>query len=110
MRRSVTQSRQLQLVGLTDFVNSTATGGILAGCFATSPCRVTTTISSGRTVIARTGREYMGPGTVGYLIFQLNSTGQSMLAHASGNQLGAQVKISSSQGTAVGQLALVGFS
>jgi hypothetical protein len=108
--RSVSQSPGLQLVGLTDFVNSRGTGGILAGCYATSPCQVTTTISVGRTVISRTGREYLGPGTLGYLFFQLNSAGQSMLAHAPGNQLGAQVKISSSQGTASGQLALVGFS
>jgi hypothetical protein len=61
-------------------------------------------------VIARTGREYLGPSTLGYLFFQLNGTGQSMLAHASGNQLGAQVGLSSSQGTASGQVALVGFS
>jgi hypothetical protein len=109
-KRSVSQSPKLQLVGLTDFVNSKGTGGILAGCFANAPCRVTTTLSVGRTVISRTGREYLGPSTLGYLIFQLNGTGQSMLAHAPGNQLGAQVRISSSQGAASGQVALVGFS
>ncbi|HEV3130243.1 MAG TPA: arylsulfotransferase family protein [Solirubrobacteraceae bacterium] len=109
-KRSVVQSPKLQLIGLTDFVNSKGTGGILAGCFAAAPCRVTTTVSVGRTVIARTGREYLGPSTLGYLFFQLNGTGQSMLAHASGNQLGAQVGLSSSQGTASGQVALVGFS
>jgi outer membrane protein assembly factor BamB len=109
-KRSVSQSPKLQLIGLTDFVNSRGTGGILAGCFAAAPCRVTTTLSVGRTVIARTGREYLGPSTLGYLIFQLTGAGQSMLAHAPGNQLGVQVKLSSSQGTASGQIALVGFS
>ena len=67
------------------------------------------TVSVGNTVISRTGREYLGSGTLGYLIFQLNGAGQSMLGHAAGNQLGAQVKVTSSQGNAVGQLALVRF-
>ncbi len=108
--RSAVQSPNLQLVGLTDFVNSRGTGGILAGCYASAPCRVTATISVSRTVIARSGREYMGPGTLAYLFFQLTARGMSLLGHAAGNQLGTQIRISSSAGTASGQLALVGFS
>jgi len=108
--RSASPSGQLQLVGLSDFVNARGTGGILAACYAPTPCRTSTTISAGSTVIARTGSEYLGPGTLGYLIFSLTPAGQSLLAHAGGNQLGVQVKASSGQGTATGQLALVRFS
>jgi len=110
-KRSLSPSPPVQLVGATDFVNSRGTGGILAGCqAAVSPCPVTATVSVGRTVIARTGEEYVGAGDLGYVIFSLTGAGRSMLAHASGNQLGAQVTLTSGTSTATGQIALVGFS
>jgi hypothetical protein len=46
---------------------------------------------------------------VGYLIFSLNSSGRSLLAHAHGNQLGAAVRISDGGATANGSVALVDF-
>jgi hypothetical protein len=98
-------------VGATDFVSSQGTGGILAGCQApVSACQVTSTVSVGRTVIARTGREYLDAGDLGYLLFSLTPSGRSMLAHAPGNQLAAQVRITDGRATATGQIALVGFS
>lgn len=109
--RSVSQSSPVQIVGATDFVNSAGTGGILAGCQApVSACRVTSTVSVGRTVVARTGREYLYAGDLGYLLFSLTPSGRSMLAHASGNQLAVQVRITDGRATATGQIALVGFS
>jgi hypothetical protein len=109
--RSVSQSPPLEIVGATDFVNSRGTGGILARCQApVSACQVTSTVSVGRTVIARTGREYLDAGDLGYLLFSLTAAGRSMLAHAPGNQLGAQVRISGAGATATGQIALVGFN
>jgi hypothetical protein len=108
--RSLSQSSPLQIVGATDFVNSAGTGGILAGCQApVSACQVTSTVSAGRTVIARTGREYLNAGDLGYLLFSLTPSGRSMLAHAPGNQLAAQVRITDGAVTATGQIALVGF-
>jgi hypothetical protein len=109
--RSLSPSSTLQLVGTTDFVNSGGVGGVLARCqAAVSPCSAAATVSVGRTVIARTGREFLGAGDLGYVIFSLTPSGRSLLAHAPGNQLGAQVSISGGGATASGQIALVGFS
>jgi hypothetical protein len=107
--RSASQSGGLQLVGLTDFVSTNGVGGILAVCVDSTPCHTKTSLSIGRTVIATTGSELLGPRGLGYLIFTLNSAGRSMLAHARGNQLGAAVTISDGGATAHGQVALVKF-
>jgi hypothetical protein len=107
--RTASQSPSLQLVGLTDFVSSNGVGGILAECLASTPCHTKTTISVGKTVIATTGSELLGARGVGYLIFSLTSTGRSMLAHASGNQLAAAVTITDGSATASGNIALVHF-
>ena len=107
--RSASQSPSLQLVGLTDFVSSGGVGGILAECLATTPCHTRTTVSVGNTVIATTGSELLGARDVGYLIFSLTSAGKSMLEHARGNQLGAQVKISDGAASASGAVSLVQF-
>jgi hypothetical protein len=60
-------------------------------------------------VIATTGSELLGARSVGYLIFSLTGAGRTMLAHARGNQLGAQVTISDGGATAKAQVALVRF-
>lgn len=109
--RNATQSSTLRLLGLTDFVSSNGVGGLLAECLATTPCHVRTTLSVGRTVIATTGSELLGPSEVGYLIFSLTAAGRSMLAHAGGNQLGVEAALSAgAQGSVHSQLALVRFS
>jgi hypothetical protein len=107
--RTAAQARTLQFVGLTDFVSSGGVGGILAGCYGDNPCHVSTKVSVGSTVIATTGTELLGARSVGYLIFSLTAAGRSMLAHARGNQLGAQVTITDAGATAKGQVALVRF-
>jgi Arylsulfotransferase (ASST) len=109
--RSLTASSLLSLVGTSDFVNSHGIGGILAACHSTvAPCSVRVSISVGRTVIATTGPERLGAGELGYVIFSLTAAGRSMLAHAPGNQLGAQASLTGGGQTATGQLALVSFS
>jgi hypothetical protein len=107
--RTVTQSPALQIVGKTDFVSARGTGGILAGCLSVAPCRVSARISAGGATIATTGREFIGPGELGYVIFTLSAAGQSLLTHASGNQLPVAVTLSGGGATASGQLALVRF-
>ena len=107
--RSASQSPTLQLVGLTDFVSSNGVGGILAECLASTACHTRTTVSVGSTVVATTGTELLGARDVGYLIFSLTSAGKSMLDHARGNQLGAQVKISDGASSASGAVSLVRF-
>ena len=108
--RTASQSSSLQILGLTDFVSAVGgVGGILAECLSSSPCHTRTSLSVGNTVIASTGSELLGQRSVAYLIFTLNSAGRSLLAHASGNQLGAAVTITDGGATAHGQVALVRF-
>jgi hypothetical protein len=108
-RRSLTQASTLKVIGVTDFVSGRGFGGILAGCFDVAPCMVRTTITTGHTVIATTGPEFLGVNQLGYLIFTLTSRGRSWLVHSQGNQLGARVTITSASGTAHAGIALVGF-
>jgi hypothetical protein len=110
-RRSLSLSSSLSLVGTSDFVNSHGTGGLLTACHsALTPCSVSATITAGGTVIARAGKQTVGAGDLGYVIFVLTSAGRTMLSHAPGNQLGAQVTVASGSQTAGGQIALIGFS
>jgi hypothetical protein len=110
-QRSLSPSPALALTGTSDFVNSHGIGGVLTACrAAVSPCAVRATLSVGKTVIARTGNEIVGAGDLGYVIFSLTGTGRSLLAHASGNQLGVQASLTAGRQTATGHLALVGFS
>jgi hypothetical protein len=91
--RSATPAPPLRIVGATEFVSSRGTGGVLAACGSTATCSVTTVVSVGRTVIARTGRELIGADELGYLVFSLTARGRTLLAHARGNQLGARVTL-----------------
>lgn len=107
--RSLKPSGTIRILGTTGFVSSGQVGGILAGCFADAPCHATTTISVGPTVIARTGSEFLGANSLGYLSFSLTPQGHAMLAHAPGNQLGARVTMTDGASVASGAIALVGF-
>jgi hypothetical protein len=113
-RRSTGTSGSLRIVGTTDFVSSGWVGGILAGCFANASCDVTTTITVGRTTIARTGPELLGANELGYLTFKLTPQGHAMLASARGNQLGAHVTLTNTTATgtatATANIALVRFN
>ncbi|MGZ4174416.1 MAG: hypothetical protein ACXVQR_08050, partial [Solirubrobacteraceae bacterium] len=107
--RSLQPSGTLRIVGTTDFVSSGQVGGILAGCFGGAPCHPTTSISIGHTVIARTGSEFLGANSLGYLSFSLTPHGHALLARAQGNQLGARVTMTDGANVAGGVVALVGF-
>jgi hypothetical protein len=107
--RAVENSPTLRLLTLTDFVSSRGVGGILAGCFDTAPCRVTTAITSGRTRLARTGPEVLGVNEVGYLTFRLTPQALARLAHALGHQLRARVTLSDRGAVATATVALAAF-
>ena len=106
--RSVSPANNLQFIGRTDFVSPQGVGGILLACYQTTPCRVSGTLSAGTTTIAATHPEFIGPEQLGYLVFSLNSTGRSLLAHAAGNQLGTHVVLSG-EGNPSAQIALATF-
>jgi hypothetical protein len=67
------------------------------------------TLSVGRTVIARTGSEFLGANELGYLMFTLTPAGHALLARASGNQLAAHLTVRAGNTTASATIALVGF-
>jgi hypothetical protein len=108
-KRSVSQAPSVQIVGLTDFVFDGGTGGILVSCSADLPCAARTTLSVGKTTIARTGPEFVGARQLGYLSFSLTAAGRAMLARAPGNQLGARITVTNGHDTASGAIALVRF-
>ena len=107
--RSVTQASTLAIIGETDFVSSTGYGGTLAECISDDPCHVTATVTVGKTTIAHSGSEFIGAHELGYVNFQLTKQGQSMLAHASGHQLGAHLTLGGGGATASADVALIPF-
>jgi Arylsulfotransferase (ASST) len=109
-KRSLSQSRKVQLVGTTDFASGSGHGAILAACYSQSPCPIRASVSVAGAPIATTKLQTLGAEELGYLNFQLNPAGRSMLKHAPGNQLGVQVRLRSAQGVASGQVALVRYS
>lgn len=107
----VTQSTGLQFVQGTAFVSAASGDGeILAACYGPSPCRIRTTVSVHGRRIARSGPEYLGVGELGFLHFELSSSGRALLRHARGNQLGAKVVLSEpGSASAGGSVDLVGY-
>jgi hypothetical protein len=104
--------RHLTLYGRSVFVNAASgVGGLPAGCYVLTGCHVATTVTVGRTVIARTTRESLGAEATGILFFRLTAMGRSLLAHAPRGRLGAQIVARDSGGTSVtGALTLTPFS
>src|SRR5690242_16851403 len=49
---------------------SSGFGSMPVGCFTQSPCKLVTTLRSGRTVLASTGTERLGPGQSGLVYFR----------------------------------------
>lgn len=108
--RSVRQASPLRIVGTSAFVSAAGVGGILAGCTAVTHCFPRATITDGRTTIATTRRELIGGGELSYLLFTLTPRGRALLAHATGNQLGARLAVIGAKATATARVVLVSFS
>jgi hypothetical protein len=99
----------IAIAGRSAFVPRRGFGGIPVECLTGIPCSVRLTISSGRTVIARTGPESIR--TAGGLVyFALTRAGRARLA-AAGSRLPVTVRASDASGaTATARLTLVPFS
>lgn len=108
-KRSVSGSPKVQIVATTNFVSRSGQGAILGACYSSTPCPISANISVAGAPIASTKLQTLGAEELGYLQFQLNRAGQTMLNHASGNQLGAEVRLRSAQGAAGGQVTLVKY-
>ncbi len=107
--RAVATPAHVAIYGHSAFVPSRGLGGLPAGCFTGNPCHIATTLSTGRTVIASTGPEFI-PAGGGVLYFKLSPAGRAMLAHAPGRRLPVQVTARDVSGTtATTTLNLVPF-
>ena len=101
-----------QIFGSTSFVSPSALGGLPVGCFSTKACHLSAELTSGNTVLAKTGSQYYTPDTGGLLYFRLSPSAHAMLAASSSNRITAQVTLRDSSGAAAAYKAmtLVGFT
>jgi hypothetical protein len=87
-------------------------GGLPVGCYTGRQCALSTTLTSGRTLIARTGAEPVGSGGGGIVYFRLTSAGSSLMLHSRSHHLAvtALVHDAASGKSAVAPITLVPFS
>src|SRR6202007_1203665 len=65
--------QHLAIYGHSVFVSQGGVGAVPVGCFLAHACKLSMTISAGRTVIAATGSEGVGVGQGGLLYFSLTA-------------------------------------
>ncbi len=100
----------LAVVGKSAFVPRHGSAGLPLQCFKPWPCWVTTTVSVGKAILARTGAEQIPQGG-GVAYFSLSSRARVMLAHARQHRLPVKVAVHDLSGVAVsGQVNLVPFT
>jgi hypothetical protein len=109
VKTSIQQSPSLRILVRSAFVPATGFAGVFVQCTTAQACLPSTTVSVGNTTVATTGPEFVGGEDSGTLFFQLTAQGNSMLAHAHGNQLAARLTIKNGHDTATAQIALVRF-
>jgi len=102
----------LAVYGHSAFVNAgSRVGGIPAGCYTSNPCHVVTTITAGRTVVAKTGTESIAANGAGILYFKLTTQGRTLLARARGARLPVRVTARDTAGRGVtASLNLISFT
>ena len=108
--RRLSGSPTVTIVSADVFVTSSGRAAVLAACYASSPCYPRATLSVNGTVIGTSQPEHLGTHELGDVYVQLSPAGKLMLEHASGNQLGAQLKLTNGSDTATGQVDLIGYS
>jgi Rv2525c-like, glycoside hydrolase-like domain len=104
--------RHLTIFERNVFVSSAnGVGGLPVGCYLTTACHVTATVSIGRTVIAHSAAQTVDPEGTGILHFKLTPFGRRLLAHASKARLAAQVVARDAGGTrATAAMTLIPFA
>ncbi len=96
-------------VGKTDFVYARGAGGILTSCGAVYACKISATLTVGRTTIAATRPELVGGRELGYVFFSLTSAGRQLLNLTAGNQLGANLTLRFGSDVSRSRITLVQF-
>ena len=74
-------------------------GGLPVGCFTNHPCHIKTSVWAGRTLIARTGSEYVARNNGGLVYFRPSPAGRRLLARARDRRLAVRVTAQDSSGT-----------
>lgn len=108
-RRWTWPAHGVRILGMTSFISPRGIGGVLAACVQATPCHVTTTVSLGKSVLARTGGEWIGANELSYLTFHLGSAGSALLEKSPGNQLGVRATLAGNAVSAVAGVVLTRF-
>ncbi|HWF73635.1 MAG TPA: arylsulfotransferase family protein [Solirubrobacteraceae bacterium] len=103
--------QRIAVYGRSAFVSSASgLAGVPASCFANRACSIVTTVTSGRTVLARSGRETIPANASGLLYFRLSPGARAALAHSRTGRLSASVTAENATGfRSTVPLTLVGF-
>jgi hypothetical protein len=89
----------VQVFGASAFVSgASGMAGLPVGCYSSRACHVKATVTAGRSVLARGGRQHLAAGRGGVLFFRLSSSGRRDLARTRGNRLRVRVSVSDSSG------------
>ncbi len=102
----------LLIFGHSVFVGSgSGVAGVPFGCYLATTCHVTTTVTVGRLMLARTGSESIPAGGTGLVFFKLSSTALRLLDHDRTARLAAQVSLKDVSGrTASTPMSLIPFT
>lgn len=107
--RSLSGSPSVRILSPNVFVDSSGQAVVLGACYGSAPCHVRATLTVAGTPVGTSSVEHLGTDELGNVYLQLNGAGRLMLQQASGNQLGAQLKLENGADTARGQVALIRY-
>jgi hypothetical protein len=107
--RSLSGSPTVQIVSPNVFVDSAGHAAILAACYGGAPCHPQATLTVNGAPVGTSTAQHLGTDELGDVYVPLTAAGKLMLEHASGNQLGAQLKLVNGADTASGQVALIRY-
>ncbi len=100
----------LAIYGHTAFVPEHGLAGVPVGCFVDTTCHIQTTVTRGRTVLARTNRERLAAWGNGIVYFSLTTAGRRLLQKAHG-RLAVTVSLRDASGAKTGsELNLISFT
>lgn len=102
--------RYVAIFGARAFVPRQGLAELPVGCFSPVPCQVTTTITTGRRRLVKTGPEVIPMGG-GFVYYNLSPTGRAMLKRAKHHRLHVQITVRDASGeSATRQLNLIRFA
>ncbi len=91
---------RVSIFGHSAFISSGGVGGLQVGCFATHPCQLSGSLSTGHTKIASVASQGVQPQDGGIVFFRLSSQGRHLLAHARHHRLAVNAGLRNLDGAA----------